>query len=1055
MEIDLSYDQLNNEYSMLMGVLGASVSKHVLDEHFTCIWANDYYYELIRYPKPEYEALFHNHPDEYFHNNPEGWRLLVDKVRDALAKGEPGGTLYLPMVYPDGEPYWVKLQAAFMDEYIDGHQVAYTIMTDVTKMMQAHQERLQSRQAVEKLANEQDMLMSALKVSVSKHVVDEHFTCIRANEYYYQLIGYPKEKYEALFHNHPDEYFQNNPEGWAILTQKVMSTMERGGDRYEAILPMKYEDGSTYWVKLYNYFTDEYIDGYRASYTVMTDVTELVQMRNEQDLLMQAMKVSVSRHLVDEHFTVVWANDFYYELIGYAKPEYEALFHNCCDVYFDNNRDSLDIIYQKIREMYAAGRRSYEAFLPLKLPDGTSRWVKLVGFFTDEYQDGKQLAYTTMVDVTNMMQVQQEKSIAYDSIPGFIVKHRILPDSIVMIDASERITDIFDINLKDILSYDPYDILQPESREMIRANHLRFRKGEPFKGTIGAVDKHGKDRWFQIQCTCIDFIADDPIYLTVFIDITDITELRELQHKLEERTEMLNAALEEARRANAAKSDFLSRMSHDIRTPMNAIAGMTEIAGAHLDEPERVRDCLGKIRLSSRHLLGLVNDVLDMSKIESGSFPINIAPFSLREALREVVMITLAGVRERRQSLSVHLIRVEQEQFFSDALRLRQILLNLLSNAVKFTPEGGRIVFDVEQLPSQRPEQVALRFIVSDTGPGMRPEFLEHIFEAFTRERDSRIDRIEGSGLGMAITKRLVDLLEGDITVQSAPGAGATFQVTLPMRPAPQPAEDNPAPGASVLLAGSDPVALDCDAQMLKTLGVAAKTAGGCWQAAVLMEGGADFSLILLDCGVPCQNVLHSVRRIRNASSSSRPRLVLAAYDRSDIQDELLDIGVDGFIEKPIFPSTLRECLRTYLTGEARIEQKAESYDFHGKRFLLVEDNELNREIALELISGFGATLESAADGREAVEKFMQSAPFAYDLILMDIQMPVMNGYEAARAIRALPRKDAGAVPILAMTADAFVEDIRSAREAGMNGHIAKPLNFSTLARELSQHLLA
>lgn len=1055
MENPQSYEQLNSEYSMLMGVLGASVSKHLLDRHYTCVWANDYYYDLIGYSRDEFASLFHNRPDEYFSNNPESWKQLVESVEAALEAGENRNTLYLRLLSPKGEPYWVKLQAAFMDEYMDGCQVAYTIMTDVTEMVEAKQQREETRQAAERIANEQDMLMSALRVSISKHLVDEHFTCIRANEYYYQLIGYPKEKYEALFHNHPDEFYENNPEGWAILTEKVLSTLEQGGDKYEAIIPMKYEDGSTYWVKVYNYFTDEYINGYRCSYTVMTDVTELVQMRNEQELLMRSMKVSVSRHLVDEHFTVVWANEFYYGLIGYTRPEYEALFHNQCDVYFQNNWESWENIQERVREMRAQGKTSYEVFLPLKIPDGSTRWVKMGGFFTDEYQDGKQLAYTTMVDVSDLMRVQQEKTIAYDNIPGFIVKYRILPDKIVMTDASDQITDIFNIDISNLESFDPCAILQPESRAMIEANHPHFRRGEPLEATIGAIDKYGRDRWFQIHSACIDAISDDPAYLTVFIDITDITELRELQHKLEERTERLNAALEEAERANAAKSDFLSRMSHDIRTPMNAIAGMTEIADAHLEEPTRVRDCLQKIRLSSRHLLGLVNDVLDMSKIESGNFPLHIAPFSLREALREVVMITLPGVRERRQSFDVHLNHMEQEQFFCDALRLRQILLNLLSNAVKFTPEGGRIVFDVEQVAGGNPQQAELRFTVTDTGPGMKPEFLEHLFEAFTRERDSRTDRIEGSGLGMAIAKRLVDLLGGAIRVESAPGAGTTFWVTLPMQTVSQPAVPCPAAqGVHILLSGSDPDALSGDARMLRAMGAQVTVAAGCRQAAALMESGpADYGLILFDCGMPCETVLQSVGRIRKAAPGNRPKLVLASYDWSDIQEGVLKAGVDGFIEKPLFPSTLTECLQRYVLEEARPQHKAMSRGFTGKRFLLVEDNALNREIALELIGSFGAALETAVNGREAVDKFEESAPFFYDLILMDIQMPVMNGYEAAQAIRALPREDAKTVPIIAMTADAFVEDIQNAKEAGMNGHMSKPLDFDTLADEISRYV--
>lgn len=1051
MDINLSYDQLNNEYSMLMSVLGASVSRHLLDEHFTCIWANDYYYELIRYPKTEYEARFHNHCDEYFYNNPEGWKRLMGKVTSALEKGETGYNVYLPMVYPDGESFWVKLQSVFTDEYIGGRRVAYTAMTDVTEMVRTRQEKEYTEQVYQKITQEQEMLMGALNVSVSKHLIDEHFTCVWANKYYYELIGYSKERYEALFHNHADEYYGNNPEGWELLAAKVVSVLSKGEDQYELMVPMKYEDGSSYWVKVFSYFTDEYIDGIRTSYTVMTDVTELVQMKDEQEMLMRSMKVSVSRHLVDEHFTVVWANDFYYQLIGYSKQEYETLFHNHCDEYFRSNLDSWSAIHNKISQMFAAGEKSYELFMPLRIPDGSTCWVKMVGFFTDTYLDGKQLAYTTMVDVTDMMQSQQEKMIAYDNIPGFIVKHRILPDKVEMMEVSERIKEIFDVDMENLGNLDPYSVLQPESRAQMEANHPNFRKGTPFEGTIRARDQYGRDRWFQIHCTCIDFIAADPIYMTVFIDITDITELRELQSKLEERTEMLNAALEAAKQANAAKSDFLSRMSHDIRTPMNVIAGMTEIADGHLTDTERVKDCLKKIRLSSHHLLGLINDVLDMSQIENGNFHINVEPLSLPEVLREVIMITLAGIHERRQIFDVHVMDLEEGRFFSDELRLRQILLNLLSNAGKFTPVGGRIVFEAERLSASQNGKSLIRFTVSDTGAGMSAEFLEHIFEAFTREKDSRTDRIEGSGLGMCITKRLVDMLDGSITVQSEPGAGTRFEVVLPMEP--EPAKILPAvPSLGVVMVDRDPVVLEHGCRELCALGMdagGADTVDGA--VAELRRRGREgrrCELVILDSELLREAGPESVRRILEASAKM-PRLVLAAFERGEDGKEL---GA-GFIEKPFFRPVLRNCLLEYLGGAERPEHRAETHDFSTKTFLLAEDNELNREIALELLGGMGARLEIAVNGEEAIRRFRESTLFFYDLILMDIQMPVMNGYEAARAIRAMDRADAKHIPIIAMTADAFVKDIRDAREAGMNGHMAKPLDYDVLSREISRYL--
>ena len=1054
MEINLSYDQLNNEYSMLMGVLGASVSKHLIDEHLTCIWANSYYYELIGYTKAAYEAHFQNQCDRYFETNPEGWKLLTEKIESSLAKGEKGYSVYLPMVYPDGSKFWIKLQAVFTDEYIGGYRVAYTTMIDVTDMMQAQKEQMRAQQNYETMTREQEMLMSALNVSVSSHLVDEHYTCIWANEFYYKLIGYPKPKYEALFHNHADEYYGNNPEGWELLTQKVTSVLEQGGDKYELIVPMKYEDGSSYWVKLVSFFTDQYVDGYRTSYTVMTDVTELVQTRNELEMMMQVMKVSVSKHKVDEHFTVVWANDFYYQLIGYPKPEYEDRFHNHCDEYFMDNPETWDILCNKIDNMCAAGEDSFGAYLPMKLPDGSSRWVKLVGFFTNEYQDGKQLAYTTMIDVTELLQAQRDKSVAYEHVPGFIVKYRILPDRIMMIDASSRIKDFFDVDLDNLTDADFMRVLQPESRRLIedRLPELRRREALELDESIRVKDKYGRDCWLQLHGTCIDSIADDPVYLVVYIDITDITELRKLQHQLEERTEMLNTALEAAKLANAAKSDFLSRMSHDIRTPMNAIAGMTEIADAHIREPERVRDCLQKIRLSSNHLLGLINDVLDMSQIESGKVSIHESSLSLPELIREIIMITLPNVRTKQQIFKVHLRNISQEHFYSDELRLRQILLNLLSNASKFTPEKGQIIFEVEQLPGDS----GLSFTIADTGPGIKKDFQEHLFETFTRERDSRTDRIEGSGLGLAIVKRLTELMGGDIRLDSEPGQGSAFCVTLPIRPIPAPADGNIDDAGRILLVDTDPVVLTEGRQALESLGTEAYCAESVGEAVAYIrdryQAGESCRMIIMDWEMLQPDAEEVLEQIRRETAGEPPLLIISAFDWSEIKDGVA-AGIAGYIEKPFFRSTFRACMLKYLKGEETSGHKAVTYDFHDKVFLLAEDNELNREIAAELLGNFGARLDTAVNGEEALRLFQASAPGYYSLILMDIQMPVMNGYEAAREIRSLNRADAMTIPIIAMTADAFVEDIRNAENAGMNGHMAKPLSFDTLALEIEKYL--
>ena len=1042
------------EYSTLMRLLSVSVSKHLLDEHFTLVWANGFFYDLIGYPQAEFQGRFHNRPDEYFYNNPEGFRIMAESVKESLAKGENGNSVYLPLIHPSRGAYWVKLQAAFTDEYIDGCRIAYTTLTDVTEMMQARQE-------FEKLTHEQDMLMSALNVSVSKHLIDEHYTCVRANEYYYRLIGYSKEKYETLFHNHPDEYYRNNPEGWEMLTQKVNEVLAQGGSQYELIVPMKYEDGSSYWVKLFTYFTEEYIDGFQTAYTVMTDVTELVQTKNEQDMLMQAMKVSVSRHLVDEHFTVVGANDFYYELIGYSKEEYEAAFHNHCDEYFKTNKGGWEKIQGKIEEMYAAGKTSYELFVPLKLPDGSTNWVKMTGFFTDEYQDGRQLAYTTMVDVTELMQIQQEKAVAYNNIPGFIVKHRILRDKIVMIDASDGITDIFDVDTEQLESFDVYAALETESRAMIEANHLHFRQGEPFNGTLRMKDRDGRERWFQIRSTCTDSIADDPVYLTVFIDVTDITELREMQKQLTEQKSALQEALTAAEHANRAKSDFLSRMSHDIRTPMNAVLGMTKIGKKYVNDPERVMDCFQKIDISSKLLIDLINEVLDMSKVESGRILLAEEEVNLAELVQGIVTMVQPLLHDKSLRFKPYISGITHEMVISDIQRLQQLIMNLLSNAVKYTPEGGTVTLEIRETPAVGADMAHYEFIISDTGIGMKPEFLGRVFEPFERAEDVKIQTVQGTGLGLSICKKIAEQMGGTIEVESAYGKGSRFTVSVYLKVLEEKINYSALAGLSVLVVDDDHIVCENTCKRLEELEITAEGVGDGQTALAKLEeahaASQDYFAVILDYRMPGLDGVETTRLIREKLGKDLPIIMLSAYDMSEQMDAARQAGANGFITKPLFRSQLVYKLKQYVNGAAA-EEKPEAGpliggSYEGRRLLLVEDNTMNREIAVEILSDTGVSIDTAENGQIAVDMVKDAPDGTYSLIFMDMQMPVMDGCTAAKQIRSLPREDAKTLPIIAMTANAFADDRRKTKDAGMNGHLAKPIDIEQLQRVLEKWL--
>ncbi len=522
----------------------------------------------------------------------------------------------------------------------------------------------------------------------------------------------------------------------------------------------------------------------------------------------------------------------------------------------------------------------------------------------------------------------------------------------------------------------------------------------------------------------------------------------------------LSKAKREADRANSAKSEFLSSMSHDIRTPMNGIVGMTAIAQANIEDTARVTDCLAKISLSSRHLLGLINDVLDMSKIESGKMTLNMYQISLRETMDGIVNIAQPQIKAKNHDFNIFIQNIQTEDVYCDSVRINQVLLNLLSNAIKFTPENGKISLYLEQEDSPRGENfVRCHFRVKDTGIGMTPEFQKDIFDKFTREEKSMVHKTEGSGLGMAITKAVVDAMHGSIELKSAPGKGSEFHVIVDLEKAVTQEADMLLPPWRMLVVDDDMELCKSAVDSLKEIGIQAEwTLSG--EEAVRMaqkhhKEGDGYQIVLLDWKMPGMNGLETAKKLRQQLGEHVPILIISAYDWSDIEEEAKEAGINGFISKPLFKSNLFIGLSPYMSGEEAAEDpaKEEVLEFSGRRILLAEDNDLNYEIANEILMSVGFEVDWALNGQVCLDKFGASEPGYYDVILMDIRMPVMNGYEAAKAIRALSRKDVD-LPIIAMTADAFSEDVQHCLECGMNEHIAKPIDISHLIQILKNYIV-
>ena len=516
----------------------------------------------------------------------------------------------------------------------------------------------------------------------------------------------------------------------------------------------------------------------------------------------------------------------------------------------------------------------------------------------------------------------------------------------------------------------------------------------------------------------------------------------------------LIVAAREAEFANKAKTDFLSTMSHDIRTPMNAIIGLTTIAEKNLGDVKSTEDSLRKISLASNHLLTLINDILDISKVESGKLKLSPLTFSVVETVENLVNISQPMIKEKNLEFSFHINRMEKEYLYTDQLRLNQIYINILSNAIKYTEPGGRIGVDLLEEDSPKDGCVRLIYIVEDTGIGMSQEFLETMYQPFSRQVDSRVNSIQGTGLGLAITKQMVELMEGTIDCISEQGRGTKFTVVLDIPVADRQREEMKLDPIDVLIVDDDEVMLKTAVDTLESLGAVTEQAQSGLEALGMIEhrhlAGRDYAVIIVDWKMPDVDGLETIRRIRSEINADVPILLISAYDWSDIEDQAKEAGATGFVSKPLFKSTLYNKINSLIGNESKSAEPEDDYsDLQGLHILVAEDNDINWEIISAMLTMFGITTERAENGRVCVDMMQKAEENAYALIFMDIQMPEMNGLDATRAIRKLENKWAASVPIVAMTADAFSENVTECLNAGMNGHIAKPIDIKLVIKEI------
>lgn len=892
--------------------------------------------------------------------------------------------------------------------------------------------------------------------------LDKGLTFLWGNESFFEIIRNPKEEYESCFHD-LRQYYAEYPEDFQRISQALAEADTSASFHIKLTVRLPVKGGGFLWVRLLGSVMEDPETGDCLFQAELTDVDALAAEKEELSRLYR-LKLDYFRWTLDMYVGNVYVSDMDdYELLylnetackTLGKTPAQLLGRKCYEViqgrstpcpFCTNHKLAADSVY----EWEFDNPVLQKTFM---IKDRAIDW--------DGHRARVELSHDMQSEAYKLAKKDQERNAIIQAIPGGFARVDARDMRTVLWYGGDFLNLIgysreeFENELHSQCTYvHPDDIervseVMEQSRECgkktVAEGRIVTRDGTIKLLTMTYTYVSAKDSW--------DGIAS---FYSAGIDVTRARAEEARQHQA------LEDAYMASRVANEAKTNFLSSMSHDIRTPMNAIMGMSVIAQANLGNPEKLKDCLSKISHSSRHLLGLINEVLDMSRIESGKISLSSEEVSLPDLMEEVIGICRPLSSQKHQKLYINAEYVHHEKVVTDSNRLQQVLMNLLSNAVKYTPDGGTISLLLRERPSISQRRGQYEFIVTDNGLGMSEEFVKHIFEPFTRAEDTRISKIQGSGLGMTITDNIARMMNGTIEIKSRLGEGSQFifAVALEVCEQEEPCGTELA-GLSVLVVDDDQVACESALELLKEMGMRGDWVLSGREAVIRIADarnqGEDYYFVILDWQMPDMDGLDTVRAIREKLGSDIPIIIISAYDYSEIEEEFLLAGANAFIEKPLFKSRMACAFHRFCKSsmtEPVVPPEKKGTALKGMRLLLAEDNELNREIAAELLQMQGILVDEVENGKDAVEKFRASGPGEYNGILMDIQMPVMDGYQAAEAIRALSREDARNIPILALTANAFASDLGKAHSAGMNDHIAKPIDKDYLIDVLQRWLV-
>ena len=875
------------------------------------------------------------------------------------------------------------------------------------------------------------------------------------------------------------------PDDYILTNHSIEIQVKEGSGNFDHVsYRIKRKDGKIRWINDYGRLTE--LEGIGPVYFVFAvDETSLHKKEETSFEDQQQIEAIDAIHLAlgsgdwsmnfDEKgdmFSCSWSQKFR-EMVGYSSlKDFPDVLESWSDLLIEEDKERVLTHYWDVVRDYS-GKKTYDIYYRLNTKNKGVCWFRAIGRLTRR-KDGSPISfYGIFLDVDEEMKNKLREKQQTDSIleaisqeyhtmwlvtKSDLTMHFIRSNGVSTIQKAVSMgmgEAKVDEALKEYI--DTYVVDEDKKRveEAVKSSVVleEIKKAPIYNVNYKRIDDEGNITYHQMA-----FADAGEGYILAYHDIDA------LMRQEQEKQNLLKDALENAEAANNAKSDFLQTMSHDIRTPMNGIIGMTAIAAAHIDDAERVSYCLSKITDASRHLLALINEILDMSKIEAGKISLSEEEFNISNLIDSLISMVQPQIKEHGHELSVSVESVPHENVIGDSIRLQQVFVNMMSNAIKYTPNGGKIALSIRELPINQEKLACYEFVFSDNGIGMSEDFITKIFEPFSRAEDGRISKVQGTGLGMPIAKNIVNMMGGDIKVRSKLNEGTTFTVTIYLRLQEyDEATDEALAKLFVLVADDDEVSMESAVCILEELGM---TADGVLsgreavkQVKAKHEIKNDYNAVVLDWKMPEMDGVETARAIRAEVGEEVPIIILSAYDWSDIEEEARAAGVNAFVSKPLFKSRLKHIFNELIGNEKDSEEKAsplqafEEMDLTNYKCLLVEDNDLNAEIAEEILDESHMQVVRAKDGKEAVDIVTGAADGEYDIILMDVQMPVMNGYEATRTIRAMDREYCKSVPIIAMTANAFSDDVADAKNAGMNEHLAKPIEVDKLAKILASYL--